>query len=311
MKILNINSYYYSSSVHNQLQNILNKHDINTYTYVPVYKGYIPRDECKFDNEENVYKSECFNRYDKFIFYLKHSKIFNDIKKHVKISDYSCLHAHSLFSNGYIAYKLYKKYHIPYVVTVRNTDINVFFKKAFFLRNLGRKIINNASQVIFLSNAYRDMLINQYVKVNKRQEVLNKSIVIPSGINDFWLDNKGTSKTYDKADELKLLYVGVINKNKNLYTTVKAIDVLVSKGMKVKYTVVGKISDEQAFNEIKDRPFVNYLPPRNKEELLNIYRENHLFVMPSVVETFGLVYPEALSQGLQLFIHVVRALMAK
>ncbi len=37
-----------------------------------------------------------------------------------------------------------------------------------------------------------------------------------------------------------------------------------------------------------------------KEELLKIYRANHIFAMVSKRETFGLVYLEALTQGLPL-----------
>jgi glycosyltransferase involved in cell wall biosynthesis len=44
--------------------------------------------------------------------------------------------------------------------------------------------------------------------------------------------------------------------------------------------------------------FVTYQQPVPKEQLLNIYRENDIFVMPSRTETFGLVYAEAISQGL-------------
>ena len=46
---------------------------------------------------------------------------------------------------------------------------------------------------------------------------------------------------------------------------------------------------------------VNYLGPvYDKEELLKIYRRNHVFAMVSKIETFGLVYIEALTQGLPL-----------
>src|SRR5690606_19135661 len=37
-----------------------------------------------------------------------------------------------------------------------------------------------------------------------------------------------------------------------------------------------------------------------KEELIRIYRDCHLFVMPSRNETFGLVYVEAMLQGLPI-----------
>ena len=38
----------------------------------------------------------------------------------------------------------------------------------------------------------------------------------------------------------------------------------------------------------------------DKKTLKNLYRENDMFVMPSKNETFGLVYIEALLQGLPI-----------
>ena len=43
---------------------------------------------------------------------------------------------------------------------------------------------------------------------------------------------------------------------------------------------------------------MTYIPPQGKEDLMQIYRRNDLFVMPSHTESFGLVYAEAMSQGL-------------
>jgi glycosyltransferase involved in cell wall biosynthesis len=37
-----------------------------------------------------------------------------------------------------------------------------------------------------------------------------------------------------------------------------------------------------------------------KEKLLNNYRNSDIFIMPSYNETFGLVYIEAMSQGLPI-----------
>ena len=45
--------------------------------------------------------------------------------------------------------------------------------------------------------------------------------------------------------------------------------------------------------------FVSYLPETNdKNKLLEHYRSCDIFIMPSKTETFGLVYVEAMSQGL-------------
>lgn len=94
--------------------------------------------------------------------------------------------------------------------------------------------------------------------------------------------------------------MGDISKRKNIQKTVKAIDLLTQKGYKITLDVVGKVKDQKLFNKIKDLEYVNYLGYKSKEELLNIYRDNDIFILPSITETFGLVYGEAMSQGLPI-----------
>ena len=298
MRILNINSYYYSSTVHRQLQKALQVNGADTFTYVPLARGYVPRDECIYGDEKHVLPSECYNEFDRYIFHLKHNKILNDIKQRINLKDFTCMHAHSLFSNGYIAMRIKEEMEIPYVVAVRGTDLNLFFKYMVHLKGLGQRILKQANKIIFLNEPYRDTLIGKYVREQYRNDILDKSVIIPNGIDDFWLKNKGPVKQLHGGNKIKLLQVGVISRRKNLKATVKAVEILENKGYNVFLTVVGRVGDEAIFNHIKQLPYVKYIPPVPKEELIKIYRENDIFVMPSISETFGLVYAEAMSQGL-------------
>ena len=76
------------------------------------------------------------------------------------------------------------------------------------------------------------------------------------------------------------------------------MDVLQGKGIKSTLTVIGKIVDQSEFLKIKDDSRITYLPAMPKEQLIEQYRKHDIFVMPSFTESFGLVYAEALSQGL-------------
>lgn len=298
MKILNINSYYYSSSVHKQLQKSLLDRGIDTVTYVPLAKGYVPRDECKYEYEDYIEYSECYNSIDRYIFHLKHSKILSDIRKKFEFQEFDLVHAHSLFSNGYIALQLKKKYNISYIVAVRDTDVNTFFRYMVHLRNLGVQILQEAEKIIFLSKAYRSLLVNNYIPEQLRDKIMEKVEIIPNGIDSFWLNNKGETKLPSQLGDVRLVYAGVVNKRKNLTTTIKAIDILQKSGYKVLFDVVGRIEDETIYNQIKDLSFVKYIKPQSKEKLRDIYIDNDIFVMPSITETFGLTYAEAMSQGL-------------
>jgi len=284
--------------VHRQLQNAIRAQGIDSISYVPLAKGYIPRDECKYATEEHILVSKCYYALDRYIFQIKHTKIQKDIEKQINLLDFDCLHAHSLFSNGYISMKINEELGIPYMVAVRDTDINTFFKYMVHLRSMGIKILERSSCIIFLSPSYRNFLIQTYIPKKIRESIFAKSMIIPNGIDDFWLRNKNSLKKLSNNKTLKLLYVGTISKRKNLTTTVKTVQLLREIGYDTVLTVVGKIIDRKIFNQIKNLPYVNYIKPLPKEKLIKVYRENDIFIMPSITETFGLVYAEAMSQGL-------------
>ena len=294
MKVLHINSYYSCSSFYKNLYNKQIESGLDINVYVPVPESL---STSNLNLGEYTTISRNHKKYDRILFQRKHRKIYKDIIKTYEINRFSLVHAHSLFSNGYIAYKLREKYNVPYVVAVRNTDVNVFFKYMPHLRKLGISIINKANKIIFLSAAYKDFLVDNYIPSNLKEEIVNKSEVIPNGIDDFWLKNKGVSKTITEQ-KINLLTVGFVNKNKNQLAVTKAINLLEEKGYKINYTIVGGIKDKKIYRQIKDLPYIRYIPHSSKEGLLDVYRRNDIFVMPSITETFGLVYVEAMSQGL-------------
>ena len=295
--MLHINSYYGKGFFYKNLfdQQVVNGLDINVYIPVP-----FSFENTEFDYGKYSLISKNHGKYDRALFHLKHYKIYKDIIKRYKIQDYNIIHAHSLFSNGYIAMKLKKKYNIPYIVAVRNTDVNTFFKYMFYLRRLGIRILEIADAVIFLSKTYLENVVENYVPDLLKKNIYNKSVVIPNGIDDFWFKNKGKVKSLPARNEIRILYVGTIDKNKNISTTIKAIDILREKNLNIKFTVVGKIINRRLYKLINERSFVNCISFKPKEELLKIYREHDVFVMPSKHETFGLVYAEALTQGLPI-----------
>lgn len=294
MKILHINSYYKGSKFYKNLYDYQVNSGLDISVFLPV-SSVIDNDK-EYGPYTTISKNH--NKYDRFFFKLKQSKIYRDIVDSYDVKKFSIIHAHSLFTNGYIAMKLKKSFGIPYVVAVRNTDVNTFFKKMFHLRWIGLKILENSDRVIFLSESYKKEVLEKYVPASKKAEINEKISVIPNGIDDFWFENIGDEKEELQSSNLKFLQIGDIDKNKNIETSVKAIELLIEKGYRVKLDVVGKIKDQSVFDKIKDLEFVNYLGTKSKEELLEIYRKNDIFILPSINETFGLVYAEAMSQGI-------------
>lgn len=298
MKVLHVNSYYIGSGFYKNLYREQVKTGLDIDVYVPTSKD---KDISSLNLGEYTYISKNHGKYDRIIFGLKHSKIYKDIVEKYNIGEYDLVHAHSLFSNGYIAYKLNKDYGIPYVVAVRNTDINTFFKYMVHLRSLGVKILKNAKSVIFISDLYKKKILKEYVSGKLKDEIVEKSVIVPNGVDDFWLDNKYCGRQFDNNNKnIKILYVGVINKNKNIEATIEACKRLIEEGYNIEYTIIGRLVDDNYKSIIENNSFISYIGHTDKENLLKYYRESDIFVMPSKHETFGLVYLEAMSQGLPL-----------
>lgn len=299
MKVLNINSYYLSSTLYKSMEEHMIKKCINISTYVPLYPGYKVREEINYKPPNHVNVTFCYNKRDRFIFHCKQIKIIKNFFKIYDVNKYDLLHAHTLFSNGYIAYLTHKKFNKPYIVAVRNTDMNLFFKKMIHLRSLGIKILLNSEKIIFLSHSYREQCIKNYIPKKYKELIKSKSKVIPNGIDPFWYENKPNKLENPTNDVMKIIFVGNGSKNKNLISLVKACEIIIrERDSKINLTVVGNVSNEKLLNEINKKKYIEYKGLVSKEELLLLYRENNFFVLPSLKETFGLVYAEAMSQGL-------------
>ena len=295
MKLLHINSYYSISKFYKNLYDEQVKSNIDLCVFVPV--------SSKTNNQNRnlgdyTLKSLNYKVIDKILYFKRHNNIYKDLISKVNINEFDIIHAHSLFSNGFIAYKVKKAYDKPYIVAVRNTDLNIFFKRVLHLRGIGIKILLNSEKIIFISEVYKNHCIDKYIPSKYKDIIESKSVVIPNGLNEFWFENKKLpkKKIYIKGkDYIKLLYVGDITRNKNIKSTIKAIEILRSKGHLVKFTVIGRIR-EKSYAKILNKDYIKYYGYMTKENLIDHYRTSDIFIMPSKHETFGIVYLESISQ---------------
>lgn len=300
MKVLHINCNYMTTELHQTMIEHLEMRGVENCIFAPIYdvkKAVImPND--------NVVVSECFKKWDRIWFDYKQHKIYKALRDAINIEEFDCIHAYTVFTDGNCAWKLSKRYGKPFVVAVRDTDVNAFFKFMPHLRRRGVNIMRHASRVLFLSTTYRDFVIDKYIPRKYRDEILQKSIIVPNGIDNIWFENPCTDRDLVDAVQrfnkkcVKIVFVGRINSNKNPLTTLRAMDILESMGYRTEFTVAGSFFDDSIKNVLLSDKRVHYVGKLNKFELIEIYRNSDIFVMPSHNETFGLVYAEAMSQGL-------------
>ena len=299
---MNISLLHICPSFNNPLYSQLTDRQLTNGTKLRVF--YFRCKGAGLPNSNRPYVDGCmpFSYVDRFIFKLKEYKVRKKFFSLYKQSQFDLIHAHTLFTSGYIAFQAKKKWGIPYVVAVRNSDINAFFYKRPWLRYIGLNILKDADKIVFISKTLKTNLMNKYVKKSDYKFIEDKSIIIPNGIDEFWLRNVPKLKYIGRKsnEAICLIYYGDINKNKNIITTIIAADSLVADGYNIRFYVAGKLSDNRITYEIKKRDYIHYLGFLSKESLIKYLRESDIFVMPSFSETFGLSYVEAMSQGVPI-----------
>lgn len=291
MRVLHICSYY-ATPLYRLLFDELEHLGVDQRVF------YFASHGTRFDApEQDVVFSPCYGNLDRVFFSRKERKALNSLYSLVDVTSYDIVHAHSLFSNGYLALKAKRRHGLPYIVAFRNTDLNAFFKVRPWLRRIGLEIMREAEAVIFLSPSYRDAVLSAYVPDGIRGAIGEKSRVIPNGINKVFFENAPDAPRRTDG-VIRVIQVGDINKNKNQLTVAKACQELERSGSRVSYSIVGKPKSKSIVEKLSRYPFVKVQPPVPQSELIGMYRESDVFAMPSFHETFGLVYVEAMSQGL-------------
>jgi glycosyltransferase involved in cell wall biosynthesis len=301
MHVLHICSDYSRQRLYSELFLELSKKKFKQTIYVPVRT----KEEIgKYDVSDipllRIVYANVLKKKHRFLYQSKIKAVLLSLQSLVDLSEIDLVHAHFLFSDGGVAFNLKHRYGLPYVVAVRNTDVNFFFKFMFHLRAFGRKILSAANQILFVTPAYRTLLTEKYIPAGLGRLILN-SQVIPNGLKSDWFI--GSFRGADKVQNpIKLLYVGDFTYNKNILHLLRVLKKLNNR-VAVKLSLVGgggnghksviRLLGKRGFE------FAEYFGRvEGIEAMKEIYSRHHIFIMISKFETFGLVYLEAMSQGL-------------
>lgn len=302
MHILHISSDFSNTKVHANLYKQLDKKGVEQTIFNPIRvirRETIGRNEFEGEHTRFVY-ADVVKPFHRYTYHIKRWAIFRALQRKVELKGVDMVHATTLFTDGGQAYKIYKKYHIPYMVAVRATDISGFLEKLPNTWIAGRKILRNAKAIFFISKALMDKFVNHKVIRPILPEIKDKMMLMPNGIDDYFIDNI----CHEPHVGHRVLYVGDFSKRKNVYSLGQAVLQLREEAGFDDTTLTlvggGKATDNEVQDMIDAHPeTIKYLGPiYEKDKLKEVFRSHSAFAMTSFAETFGLVYLEALSQNL-------------
>jgi glycosyltransferase involved in cell wall biosynthesis len=305
-QVLHICSDYAKQKVYGHLVQHLRQEGMRQMVFVPVRSAEEMERQPKNDGEALCFSFHHVLRfYHRLMFDAKIRKVHSVVKQAVDMAKIQVSHAHFLYSDGAVALRLKTEYGIPYVVAVRNTDLNGFMRYRPDLRPVGEAVLLGAAKIVFISPAYEKAMLAR-IRSSIREQVQSRCTVVPNGVAPYWLRSHPPVELRDpeEATAIRLLYVGDFSKNKNLGNLLDAVKLLECK-RPVTLTLVGCGGDEHRalIERIQSEACENvrWLGRIDDEEVLcDCYRSHDILVMPSFTETFGVAYIEALSQGLMI-----------
>ncbi len=211
-------------------------------------------------------------------------------------NNYQVLHYYFGLPTGLLQWLPGRHRRIPYIVSLRGSDVPGYDKfntsLQFFHRLLlpvTRSIWNNASKVVALSGALRDTAL---------ESVPDADIdVIANGIESEQFYHAQTRRS--PSATIQLICVARLVERKGIQHLLRALKTIKHD---VHLTIVGEGNYKQQLIDHADRyqvadkvTFHGYCP---REYLVELYSRSDIFVLPTMAESFGLVFIEAMACGL-------------
>lgn len=219
------------------------------------------------------------------------NKVVNEIYKEFK---FDIIHSNVALPDGYSGMIVNRNFKVPQVVTIHGQDFQNTVNKNNKCKEAVLKVLNEADKVITVSNKLRNMV--------PQKEILNKIVVINNGIDESFIHNNfGKDISSTASNKIKILSVSNLKKAKGIQINLDAISYLTNKYDNLQYDIIGEGEFEGELKSLVKKlnleKIVNFLGKKSHEEVMQAITDYDIFSLPSYNEGFGIVYVEAMSQG--------------
>jgi len=205
------------------------------------------------------------------------------------------IHAHNCLYAGVAALKLKNKYHVPYLITEHSSA----YARGLISKQearLTKNVLINANAITVVSSSIGNTLENMYGPViHVDQAIFN--------ILDGRFEKESRFPTDVQSDPgvFTFLSIGGLDANKNHIDLLKAFALKFRGNRKAKLRIGGdgplrRYLEKQA-QELGLYEQVDFLGTLNRDDVIREIHNCDVFVLPSIIETFGVVLIEAMALG--------------
>ena len=195
-------------------------------------------------------------------------------------ADIQLIHAHFALSDGLIACEIHKILGIPYIISFRDSDIKFLELKNCSSKKLINRVLSEAAQIIVHNEAHQEIVAKAGFQ----------SVVMPHGVDADFIKPKNSAGSHE---DITIACISGLIARKNVGWIVDAVkNYRGTKHISLKIAGDGPLRNdlEAVCDGAENIRFLGNVPHEKIGDLLD---ESQIFALPSVNETFGLVYLEA------------------
>lgn len=203
------------------------------------------------------------------------------------------IHANFGYPQGALARDLSLRMNVPYVVSLRGSDINLFPKNSGYIAKSLSSALRNASAVVGVSQA----ILTRAAEIGASPDRCHH---LPDGI---FTEIFTPTETPKNAKDKTIVFVGSLRPVKNIERMMAAFFQAKKTAPDIKLKIIGTGSELTAINSaIKKNPRaaddVSLLGRLKPEEVAEEMRRSSLLFLPSISEGWPNVVMEALACGI-------------
>ncbi|HPN54436.1 MAG TPA: glycosyltransferase [Candidatus Moranbacteria bacterium] len=223
-------------------------------------------------------------------------QMYKYAKKLAKMNSYDLIHSFSLVPFGFACRRLGKKINVPFIISLRASDVIANQARPGFLHNtVAKKIIEAWESASFI------VASSQWLaSVELKSKPLRKISIIYNGVDTKYFSPNPDKK---KADDVFTVVCSLPFESENgIRFLIQAFNILIRRYENLRLVIMGDGRERASLEQLamglnldKKVIFTGIIP---QEKMLEYYQSASIFVSPSLRENFEKSIVEALACGL-------------
>jgi len=233
--------------------------------------------------------------------YSMHSRIKKVVDSIIKGFKPHIIHTHGVTPTGYVGLRLKNRYKLPYVCSLRGSDIHTYPRNGKLSMHLTKQVISGADQLVSVSDDLKKIACTIAKPKREIQVIYNGC-----DLNTFFYNEEDRRKIRNElnilGNEKVIIFVGNISRNKGIFELIESFMKLKQIYLDLHLILVGLGPDYKAIQNIISSNGLNrkihLAGSKPHNEIPHWLSAADIFVLPSYNEGLPNVVLEAMACGL-------------